>query len=160
MINLKTDTLYSWRYDADGTALNIPSEGAFNVFGGDPIAAFNQLIDQVYQSSIITLWGQHLNANLELFRPDNADGFYGTSDIFQDYRFSGSPDNDYILGYGDAFRANTGHGNDVVVFGYVTDAVDEPLVGATVWCVRGKEMISFPPARLRIIAFLASRAMM
>ena len=63
MINLKTDTLYSWRYDADGTALNIPSEGAFNVFGGDPIAAFNQLIDQVYQSPIITLWGQHLNAN-------------------------------------------------------------------------------------------------
>ena len=55
MINLKTDTLYSWRYDADGTALNIPSEGAFNVFGGDPIAAFNQLIDQVYQSPIITL---------------------------------------------------------------------------------------------------------
>ena len=54
MINLKTDTLYSWRYDADGTALNIPSEEAFNVFGGDPIAAFNQLIDQVYQSPIIT----------------------------------------------------------------------------------------------------------
>ena len=129
MINLKTDTLYSWRYDADGTALNIPSEGAFNVFGGDPIAAFNQIIDQVYQSPILTLWGQYLNANLELFRPDNADGFYGTSDIFQDYRFSGLPENDYILGYGDAFRANTGNGNDVVVFGYVTDAVDDPLVG-------------------------------
>lgn len=129
MISLKTDTLNSWRYDADGTALNIPSEGAFNVFGEDPIAAFNQLIDQVYQSPIVSLWGDHANANLELFRPDNADGFYGTSDIFQDYRFSGSPENDYILGYGDAFRANTGNGNDVVVFGYVTDAVDEPLVG-------------------------------
>ena len=129
MINLKTDTLYSWRYDADGTALNIPNEGAFNVFGGDPIAAFNHLIDQVYQSPIVTLWGDHLNTNLEVFRPDTADGFYGTSDIFQDYRFSGSPDNDYILGYGDAFRANTGNGNDVVVFGYVTDAVDDPLVG-------------------------------
>ena len=144
MINLKTDTLYSWRYDADGTALNIPSEGAFNVFGGDPIAAFNQLIDQVYQSPIITLWGDHLNANLELFRPDNADGFYGTSDIFQDYRFSGSPDNDYILGYGDAFRANTGHGNDVVVFGYVTDAVDDPLVGGDrlVRAGKGDDLIS------------------
>ena len=144
MINLKTDTLYSWRYDADGTALNIPSEGAFNVFGGDPIAAFNQLIDQVYQSPIITLWGQHLNANLELFRPDNADGFYGTSDIFQDYRFSGSPDNDYILGYGDAFRANTGHGNDVVVFDYVTYAVDDPLVGGDrlVRAGKGNDFIS------------------
>jgi hypothetical protein len=129
MINLKTDTLYSWRYDADGTALNIPSEGAFNVFGGDPIAAFNHLINQVYQSPIVTLRGDHLNTDLEVFRPDNADGFYGTSDIFQDYRFSGSPDNDYILGCGDAFRANTGNGNDVVVFGYVTDAVDDPLVG-------------------------------
>ena len=144
MINLKTDTLYSWRYDADGTALNIPSERAFNVFGGDPIAAFNQLIDQVYQSPIITLWGDHLNANLEAFRPNNADGFYGTSGIFQDYLFSGSPDNDYILGYGDAFRANTGHGNDVVVFGYVTDAVDEPLVGGDrlVRAGKGDDLIS------------------
>lgn len=144
MINLKTDTLYSWRYDADGTALNIPSEGAFNVFGGDPIAAFNHLIDQVYQSPIVTLWGDHLNTNLEVFRPDNADGFCGTSDIFQDYRFSGSPDNDYILGYGDAFRANTGNGNDVVVFGYVTDAVDDPLVGGDrlIRAGKGDDLIS------------------
>lgn len=144
MINLKTDTLYSWRYDADGTALNIPSEGAFNVFGGDPIAAFNHLIDQVYQSPIVTLWGDHLNTNLEVFRPDNADGFYGTSDIFQDYRFSGSPDNDYILGCGDAFRANTGNGNDVVVFGYVTDAVDDPLVGGDrlIRAGKGDDLIS------------------
>ena len=99
------------------------------MFGGDSIAAFNQLIDQVYQSPIVTLWGDNLNANLEMFRPDNADGFYGTSDFLQDYRFSGSPDNDYILGYGDAFPANTRHGNDVVAFGYVADAMDDPLVG-------------------------------
>ena len=69
MINLKTDTLYSWRYDADGTALNIPSEGAFNVFGGDPIAAFNQLIDQVYQSPIVSLLGGSSKRQLRIVSP-------------------------------------------------------------------------------------------
>ena len=144
MINLKTDTVYSWRYDSDGAELNIPTGGSFDVFGGDPFATFNQIIDQVHQSPIALLWGDHLNVNLELFRPDNAYGFYGTADLFQNYRFSGSQGNDYILGYGDEFRANTGNGNDVVVFGYVIDAAGEPLLGGDrlVRAGKGDDLIS------------------
>ena len=129
MFNLKTDTLFSWRYDADGALVNSPSESAINVLGYDPVGTFSNMIDQTYQSNVVTLWGDHLSADLEIFRPDHADGFFGTSDFSQSYRFSGSTGNDYILGFGDEFQANTGNGNDVVVFGYVTDLDGNALVG-------------------------------
>ena len=112
MVNLLTDTQFSWHYDAEGNVLTTPSETDQSILGPHPISRLQSSVDSLSEYVFWHILEDEIEDARENFSPSNANTIYASSDPSLSYSFQGTTENEYLYSVGQSFTGSLGSGSD------------------------------------------------
>lgn len=112
MVNLLTDTRFSWHYDAEGNVLTTPSETDQSILGPHPISSLQSSVDSLSEYVFWHILEDEIEDARENFSPSNANTIYASSDTSLSYSFQGTTENEYLYSVSQSFTGSLGSGSD------------------------------------------------